>query len=36
MGGRARAVTYGTLGAELDGPPGLAISKPTMAGEVEV
>jgi hypothetical protein len=36
MGGRARAVTHGTLGAELDGPPGLTISKLTMAGEVEV
>ena len=36
MGDRARTISYGTLGTELDGPPGLTISKLTMAGEVEV
>jgi hypothetical protein len=36
MGDRARTISYGTLGTELDGPPGLTILKPTIAGEFEV
>jgi hypothetical protein len=36
VGDRSRCSTHGTLGPQLDGTPRLTLSKPPMAGEVEV